>query len=754
MGAILMANFTFRGFTTGSLVALSAAQGGNTAQNSVSTWGQGSLAEISIDVTSTPVKTAPAPIWLEAVDLAGFAVSGPGAGEVYDPTFHEITYIWTIQGAPLSDYVAPQNMVPSWNNPNVTYGKRAAFCLTDPGTYVIELWAIDANGTTGTAQTTVVVVDPETVYPGNRTLVFAQDGNFSGAPAGATQISSLSILDNFIRGASVPTRVLFKRGETVLDIDLTSSSGSNGRIDHLGAWGSGPAPVLRPKPYDEGNMITWRSSGPETQITIENIKVQGYWDPLTETGSLGGGSPFYWRDKITSAKILLHKVEMTNCDAQQLSANAAPCDVLIADCIFENWQQYGCFCDRNELGKFAFIGSRFVQSPDALNGGPKKGMSNNHGPIRITRCRWLVGDVCDMFSNDGWSGGYDAQPCLRVGTHQTANTDIFMHWGRSVMENGYQIINMEGENTAAQDNPGNFVLDRLVLIGTARQRAKMVSCHKGGSTFRNMLLFQPNVPGYATGANEFFNFVANNPRNNNDDAPIRLYNVTAVSLQNAANENSGPMDLVGGTGSFSNVTIENNVLHIPNTSSPQTAAQPINTSTALPGITPRYKGVQYNYEHVNGSFSGSLANGASMTVPYSDLRIRNHNGDGPGTQTNRAYWQAIETTDTLHMFSLNGNVQHAANGDFTVSFGTSNVTITNTSGSSWSGNWWLALDRTSRLDSELPLQTQYANPSSVPVCTPLSGSSAIGGATSGLHDHLDFYESVRANPASQGAIQP
>ena len=161
-------------------------------------------------------------------------------------------------------------------------------------------------------------------------------------------------------------------------------------------------------------------------------------------------------------------------------ARCGPGDVLVADCIFENWQQYGCFCDRNELGKFAFIGSRFVQSPDALNGGPKLGMSNNHGPIRITRCRWLVGDVMDMFSNDGWSGGYDTQPCLRVGTHQTANTDIFMHWGRSVMENGYQIINLEGENTSAQDNPGNFVFDRLLLIGTARQRQTMVSIHKGG----------------------------------------------------------------------------------------------------------------------------------------------------------------------------------------------------------------------------------------------------------------------------------
>lgn len=748
-----MAQFTFQGFTTGSQVALSALQGGNSAQNSVSTWGQGSLAELDILVTSAPVITAPAAIWLEAIGLSGFDVSGPAPGAVYDPTFHEITYVWTIRDAPLAAYTAPQNMIPVWNNPNVTYGKRAAFCLTDPGTYVIELWAVDSSGTTGTAQRTIVVANPDSLYPGNRTIAFAGDGTFTGAPSGAVQVSTLSALQSAIHAASVPTRVLFKRGETVMDVDLSSSPGSGGRIDHLGAWGTGAAPVLRPLQYDEGNMLTWRSNGPETQITVENIKIEGWWDPLTETGSLGGGSPLYWRDKTNSAKILLHKVEMTNCDAQQLSANAAPCDVLVADCIFENWQQYGCFCDKNELGKYAFIGSRFVQSPDALNGGPKKGMSNNHGPIRITRCRWLVGDVMDMFSNDGWSGSYDCQPCLRVGTDQTGTNDIFMHWGRSVMENGYQIINLEGENTAAEDNPGNFVFDRLLLIGTARQRARMVSVHKGGSSFRNMLLIQPDVPGYVGGAFQFFDFVANNPRGTNNAEPIRVYNVTAISLQSAANEASGPMEFIGGTGSFTDVTIENNVLHIPNSSSPRTDAQPIDTTTAIPGVTPRYKGVQYNYEHVNGSFGSSLANGASMTVPYSDLLIRDHNGDGPGTQTNQSYWQAIQGTDTLHMFSLNGNVQHAANGDFTVSFGASAVTITNTSGSSWSGNWWLALDRKSLLDSELPLQAGFANPATVPVGTPTGLSPAIGGATLGLHDHLDFYEAVRADPASQGAIE-
>ena len=117
-----MANFTFQGFTPGSLVALSVAAGGNTVRNSVSTWRKRPLAKLDILVTSAPVITAPAAIWLEAIGLSGFDVSSPGPGETYDPTFHEITYVWTIQGSPLADYTAPQNMIPSWNNPYVCYG--------------------------------------------------------------------------------------------------------------------------------------------------------------------------------------------------------------------------------------------------------------------------------------------------------------------------------------------------------------------------------------------------------------------------------------------------------------------------------------------------------------------------------------------------------------------------------------------------------------------------------------------------------
>ena len=147
-----MPTFAFKGFNTGSAVALSVAQGGNTEAASIPAWGQGNLGSIDILTVAPPVITAPSGVWFEAIQIQDFNVSGPGPGEVYDPSFHEITYIWTVRGQPLPAFSAPENMDTGWNNPNLAYGRKIAFHFAQPGTYAIDLWAVDSDGTTATAE--------------------------------------------------------------------------------------------------------------------------------------------------------------------------------------------------------------------------------------------------------------------------------------------------------------------------------------------------------------------------------------------------------------------------------------------------------------------------------------------------------------------------------------------------------------------------------------------------------------------------
>ena len=144
----------FQGFTAGSSVALSVDQGADSAQNSVTNWG-GSLGSISIESRMATSAVAPAAVWLTATDASGFTLGTAPAGASYDPAFHEITYVWTVRGAPLTPLSAPENMVSGWNDPNTAYGAEVAFAFPDPGTYTIDLWCVDRNGVTATAETSV-----------------------------------------------------------------------------------------------------------------------------------------------------------------------------------------------------------------------------------------------------------------------------------------------------------------------------------------------------------------------------------------------------------------------------------------------------------------------------------------------------------------------------------------------------------------------------------------------------------------------
>src|SRR6056297_1192987 len=104
---------------------------------------------------------APVGIWFEATDLQGFAVSEPGLSEgPYDPTAHDITYIWDFDDP--GTFTAPLNIPAVWNNKGIDYGKKVYHVFDTPGTYVVRLWAIDREGVTGERTVSIVVRDPQT----------------------------------------------------------------------------------------------------------------------------------------------------------------------------------------------------------------------------------------------------------------------------------------------------------------------------------------------------------------------------------------------------------------------------------------------------------------------------------------------------------------------------------------------------------------------------------------------------------------
>src|SRR6056297_650051 len=156
--------FTFEGFTEGSLVAMSAAQGTQGAAGSVPEWRLSNMNTATLDIARIePAElVAPVGIWFEATDLQGFAVSENTTDRGYDSAAHEITYIWDFDDP--GTFGSHLNLPTAWNNSGVDYGKQAYHVFDTPGTYAVRLWAVDREGTTGERMVSITIFDPDEVY--------------------------------------------------------------------------------------------------------------------------------------------------------------------------------------------------------------------------------------------------------------------------------------------------------------------------------------------------------------------------------------------------------------------------------------------------------------------------------------------------------------------------------------------------------------------------------------------------------------
>lgn len=592
-----MPTFSFTGFAADSGVTLSATQGSATDNGSVTGWGTNTtLGSVSILTRRADHLFAPSAVWLEATDVSGFALSTDG-GPVYDPSYHELQYIWTVRGQPLAPFEAPENMVDGWNNPNVMYGKKVAFYFPQAGNYIVDLWAIDSEGTTAIAETTVTVQNEAAAnarYAGTNTVCLSTSGDFTDAPAGAelvtvtsgSQIDSLS--NSFF---TTPTRFLFRAGDTFDNVSMWV----RGQMEMVGAFGPGPRPILN----ENGSAAIFKR-GDGAQHTIFGLDCRGRWDSVTETGSAISVGPLFFRDAAAAAKVTVCDCLFDGFSLVETSLGNSSVTgslMIFADNVCTNWRDYGIFAGSRGIGKYhAVIGCRLAQHVDALNGGPKNGDHNTHGPIRVALYEHQVFAQLDMFSRTGWSNlapDRGDQPCMRINSSQEieGNNAVF---DRLVCEGGFNLIAIAGQNSGEAEFAGNYLMDRLLLIATAKSAFSMIQIECGGTTVRNTLGIFPEVPDYHNNWQAAIELEFNVLNATNRDSPVRIYNNTFVNLQSDAQKNGSSFNLTKG-GQFTNVTLENNVLHAPDIGSgARTGDAPIDLATDIPGVTPRYRGVRYN----------------------------------------------------------------------------------------------------------------------------------------------------------------
>lgn len=165
-------------------------------------------------------------------------------GVVFDATattassgdaFNDLLYFFDFGNSSAGTY--EYGLLAGQTNDRYMGGPIAAHVYETPGSYTATLWVYDGSKIWGPVTQAITVADPDVVYAGTLTTVVSTDGDFTGAPSGAVQVTS----SDFDAQGTLMTsnrRVLFKRGQT---FDASASViRQNGTVNlTVGAFGPG-----------------------------------------------------------------------------------------------------------------------------------------------------------------------------------------------------------------------------------------------------------------------------------------------------------------------------------------------------------------------------------------------------------------------------------------------------------------------------------------------------------------------------------
>ncbi len=575
-----MPAFKFLGFQAGAAVALSINQGALSDSASVLSWAQNSSLTVSLDATRL---TGTAPMGVM------FSATATSDDPRVESPFHDVEGIWRFDDP--GDFTALTNN-PIWGTDrNVAYGPEATHVFDTPGTYEVSYQATD-GGSVITETITITVEDPDIVFAGD-TAVVSQVGDFTGAPSGASQFTSISAAESHLSGRT-NMRLLLRAGETFTSgVAFNETAGSNRRL-LVGRFGSGSNPLIS----TSGTGIS--IDGTQTnfkEAIVDSVDILGPYDPADPYNSSiatgdgisfpgGGGS-------ITDA----HKT-IWGCDIRNIGnisinmdgSSTTPAKYLyVGNCAMIGCWNYHLLC--GDGGWIGLSGCTIQQPTGTINGsqtgsGVKFTLATAlHNGIRLSRPDGpLVVSNCDMNSMSNWSASSTSrsyQPVVRWNTNQADQKLVI---DRLRAEGGKLGITNGTSNTEVNDNW--VVVDRYVFINAPHAETSLNS-PMGGVTFRNCVAVVPDtVPGTSTGNRSQFSDATDFALG--PGAQTRrseCYSVALIDLRrdayagNRTLSNTNRNFDAGGYDNITNSFFGNNILFAPNmTSGGNTAQAPLDTT--------------------------------------------------------------------------------------------------------------------------------------------------------------------------------
>lgn len=167
-------------------------------------------------------------------------------GDNVGDEFHEYTYTWDFDDPTSGTWSI------SGDSKDVALGPVAAHVFDADGIYIVGLTVTDWLGNSDTDTIEITVTDPDTVYTGAATTCISNDADFTGCPAGSTEVTSSSFATAISSYGQTDDRVLFKRDDT---FSGTGAYGAGPGI--IGAFGTGADPIINGKLSNQNLSSGW-----------------------------------------------------------------------------------------------------------------------------------------------------------------------------------------------------------------------------------------------------------------------------------------------------------------------------------------------------------------------------------------------------------------------------------------------------------------------------------------------------------------
>ncbi|MEO1196952.1 MAG: hypothetical protein AAFX45_12370 [Pseudomonadota bacterium] len=609
-----MPSFKFRGFETGDTVSLSAAQGANSDSATIASWDQSVSTPITNTLSATRTEgTAP----FGTILLADTASP---ADRVVHP-YHDIENVWSFDDPGSFDALGN---TPIWgDDKNTAYGPRAThvFATPKPGNedYTVTCVSHDGENVPHTASIDIKVNDPNTVFAGSDTAVVSAASNFSGAPSGAAQFTTISAARTHLSGRT-NARLLLRAGETFGSVDISETSGS-GRRYYVGRFGSGNRPII--SLGTSGNGVSFNTggggSGAFEEVIVSGLDIRGTYDATTATSSSNTTADainFSNTGRNTHKTVWDCRIRGVGKGIRlegTVAFSQAQRNFYMGNTRIENWLDYGVFS--GDGGDWGLSGCTVQQPTGTINGQGKPGGFADHGPFRISRAYGCVvfsnNDFSSFNSWSGNSGNRVFQPVIRWNTgNGEANPELVIdrfrgEGGQFTTYNAVQ--NDTGGGPTSTRNPAWIVVDRVHHI-LSDHPGNSPNIPLGGTTLRNCVFVVPNSrAGWSIGFRNFLDTGGTGPNGaGNTSRRQEVYSCAFIDLRTDAlsgNRTLSNTDRdydLGGIGAFTPHFVGNNIEHTPrmNTGGAPSDQSPLDTNARY---APLYDGERWTNSSVDTS---------------------------------------------------------------------------------------------------------------------------------------------------------